>query len=239
MLFSRSGRIAIELFTLWEAPAFRAAMPTRDAGKDCVSSQATWGMHRKLKICAAVATVLMVGFLAPPEMRGQKHTIDGQHSVITIRVFKSGLFSAFAHDHSIRAAIARGEVDDSARPSVDLWVDAGKLRVVDSGISAKDRADIQRTMEGPEVLDVSRFPQIHFRSTSVQKTASHWIVRGNLELRGKSRPVEAEVAETNGRYRGSAMLKQRDFGIVPVKIAGGTVRVKDEVKIEFEIATVP
>jgi hypothetical protein len=39
-------------------------------------------------------------------------------------------------------------------------------------------------------------------------------------------------------YRGSATLKQTDFGITPVTVAGGTVKVKDEVKIEFEIALV-
>jgi hypothetical protein len=189
----------------------------------------------KLKIQTAVAAILTVGFLAPAKMRGQKHPIDGQHSMITIRVFKSGLFSAFAHNHDIRTSIARGEVEDSARPSVEFWVEAEKLRVVDSGISDRDRADIQKTMEGPEVLDVRRFPQIHFRSTSVQKTADHWIVRGDLELHGKSQTVEAEVAETNGRYRGSSTLKQRDFGITPVRIAGGTVRVKDAVKVEFEV----
>jgi hypothetical protein len=31
-------------------------------------------------------------------------------------------------------------------------------------------------------------------------------------------------------------LKQTDFGITPVTVVGGTVKVKDEVKIEFEIA---
>jgi hypothetical protein len=36
-------------------------------------------------------------------------------------------------------------------------------------------------------------------------------------------------------YRGAATLKQTDFGITPVTVAGGTVKVKDEVKIEFEV----
>jgi hypothetical protein len=39
-------------------------------------------------------------------------------------------------------------------------------------------------------------------------------------------------------YRGSATLRQTDFGIKPLTVAGGTVKVKDEVKIEFEIAFV-
>ena len=43
------------------------------------------------------------------------------------------------------------------------------------------------------------------------------------------------VKKQGGRYVGSATLKQRDFGMTPVSVAGGTVKVKDEVKIEFEI----
>jgi hypothetical protein len=43
------------------------------------------------------------------------------------------------------------------------------------------------------------------------------------------------VRET-GRYRASTILKQRDFGIQPIRVAGGTVRVKDEIRLEFDIA---
>jgi hypothetical protein len=45
--------------------------------------------------------------------------------------------------------------------------------------------------------------------------------------------------EARGRYVGRFALKQRDFGITPVSIAGGTVRVKDELKIEFDILATP
>jgi hypothetical protein len=41
-----------------------------------------------------------------------------------------------------------------------------------------------------------------------------------------------------GHYRGSASFKQSNFGISPIRIAGGTVKVKDEVKIEFDIVPV-
>jgi hypothetical protein len=43
------------------------------------------------------------------------------------------------------------------------------------------------------------------------------------------------VVLENGHYRGSVPLKQTDFGITPVRIAGGAVKVKDEIKIEFDI----
>jgi polyisoprenoid-binding protein YceI len=92
-------------------------------------------------------------------------------------------------------------------------------------------------MLGAQVLDADHLPVILFQSTRVEpKGPDHWIVHGNLGLHGKDHPIAIEATLKDGRYRGSATLKQTDFGITPVTVAGGTVKVKDEVKIEFEIA---
>jgi polyisoprenoid-binding protein YceI len=63
-------------------------------------------------------------------------------------------------------------------------------------------------------------------------------VHGTLDLHGESHPVTVDVALKDGVYRGTATLKQTGFGIAPVSVAGGTVKVKDEVKVEFAIALV-
>jgi len=107
----------------------------------------------------------LITFLWPAILAGQTRAIDTKHSVLTVHVFKSGLFSAFAHNHEIAAPIAGGAVEVSPIPRVSLRVDARKMRVLD-----------------PE--------------TSFQ---------------------------------------QREFGMTPVSIAGGTIKVKEEVKIEFDI----
>ena len=177
---------------------------------------------------------LLLAFIASVVLaRAEKRGIDPQRSTITVHVYKTGLFSAFAHDHEIAAAIAKGELDDQ---SVEFRVEAAKLRVADKEVSEKDREQIQRTMEGPEVLDVRKFAEIHFRSTGVEKAgANRWTVRGDLSLHGQTRPIVIEVSERGGHYVGSAMLKQRDFGMTPVSVAGGTVKVKDQVKVDFDI----
>jgi polyisoprenoid-binding protein YceI len=155
---------------------------------------------------------------------------------MTVRVSKTGAFSAFGHNHEIQAPIQSGEVNESDKPSVELRVDAHKLRVVDPEASDDTRAQIQKTMQGPQVLDADHFPEIHFQSISVEpKGQDHWIVHGNLALHGKDRPIAFEVSRKGEHYKGSATLRQTDFGITPVTVAGGTVKVKDEVKIEFEI----
>ena len=190
-------------------------------------------------------TKLALGMLAigvwvgPNTLYAQHQAIDVNRSSLTIRVFKSGMFSAFAHDHEIRAAIDEGWIDSSANPSVQLRLDSRKMRVLDPDISVHNRAEIQHTMDGTAVLDVEQFPEISYRSTAITKTAdSHWEVHGNLNLHGKNQPVVVVVALEAGHYRGSASVKQTNFGIDPIRIAGGTVKVKDEVKIEFDILPV-
>jgi polyisoprenoid-binding protein YceI len=82
-------------------------------------------------------------------------------------------------------------------------------------------------MEGPQVLDSNRFAEISFHSTAVEsKGKEHWTVLGNLTLHGQSSSVSVDVNLRNGHYLGSARLKQRTFGMTPINIAGGTVKVK-------------
>jgi polyisoprenoid-binding protein YceI len=154
---------------------------------------------------------------------------------MVVRVYKAGFLSAFGHDHEIAAPIARGFVDTTAH-QVELQIGAGTLRVRDAEASEKDRTEIRNTMLGVEVLDAGRYPDIVFRSTSADTDGTDsWTVHGNLTLHGQTRAVTVEVRQVGGRFVGSSQLKQTGFGIKPVKLAGGTVRVKDEVRIEFDI----
>ncbi len=185
---------------------------------------------------------LSLGLLYWPVMAGfggqiGGRAIDREHSSLKIHVSKSGFFSAFAHNHDIEAPIVSGEVQTTGSPSVELRVDARKLRVLDPELSENTRAQIQKTMEGPQVLDADRFPEIHFLSNEIEaKGTDQWMVRGILDLHGQSHPVTVDVTLKDGFYRGSAAFKQTGFGITPITVAGGTVKVKDELKVEFSIA---
>jgi hypothetical protein len=184
--------------------------------------------------------MLAIGvWVGPNNLYAQRQAIDVNRSSLTIRVFKSGVFSGFAHDHEIQARVAEGGIDSSANPGVQLRLDSRKMHVMDPDISADNRAEIQRTMEGSAVLDVEHFPEISYRSAAITKTGdAHWEVHGNLNLHGKSQLVVVVVSLERGHYRGSASFKQSAFGINPIRIAGGTVKVKDEVKMEFDIVPV-
>jgi hypothetical protein len=162
--------------------------------------------------------------------------IDAQRSTLTVRVYKSGLFSAFADNHVIRAPIASGSISLEGPLAVEISVRSTSLTVLDPDASAGTRAEVQARMLGPEVLDTAKYPDITFASTAVTAVgADGWTVTGNLTLHGQVRPTTFTVTRQDGRFRGGVPLKQTDFGIRPIRIMGGTVNVKDEVKIEFDI----
>jgi polyisoprenoid-binding protein YceI len=134
------------------------------------------------------------------------------------------------------APISRGDVDASKPFSVSFDVSVAGMKVVDVDGSEKDRADVQQRMLGPEVLDAAQFHEIHFTSQSVEIIGdARWRVHGQLTLHGQTKPIVLETNLENGHYRGTATVLQTNFGITPIKVAGGTIKVKDEVQIEYDI----
>ena len=188
----------------------------------------------------AFPLVLTAALAASPAL-GASRSIDASRSTITVRVGKSGLFSAFGDNHEIRASIASGKVDDGPQPSVELAIDAKGMKVVDPKLAPEKRAEVQAKMLGPDVLDVERYAEVRFRSTSVKPagTEGHWRVEGVLELHGTSAPVAFDVTVADGRVQGSAPVSQKAFGIPPISAAGGTIKVRDEVRIEFDVLLEP
>jgi len=182
-------------------------------------------------------TLLMLAATAAPRTQGR--AIDADRSTLTVFVEKAGLFSAFADNHVIQAALAGGVVTPDAPPGVQVTVRSANLKVLDPGLSISKRAEVQARMLGPEVLDAAKYPDITFLSTAVESAGpNRWTVTGRLTIHGVTRSTTFPVAEQEGRYRGTAILKQRDFGIEPISIVGGTVKVKDQLKVEFDIVTV-
>jgi hypothetical protein len=141
-------------------------------------------------------------------------------------------------NHEVEAPILEGLVDESAR-RVEFVVESRQMRVLDPQLPPAKRQQVQERMLGPDVLDTGRFPEIKFQSTSAEEAGQgQFIVRGQLSLHGVTRPIVVQVRNRGGHYIGTAAFKQREFGITPVKVGGGTVKVKDELKIDFEIRTV-
>lgn len=196
---------------------------------------------------------LFLGLLLSSRVRAQvsstrEYAIRPEKSNLQISVYKEGVFKAFGHNHSISANNISGRVTFNqemlAASSVDLAVQAASLSVIDLGESDSDRRQVQGTMAGKEVPDAQQYPEIRFTSTRVtaeRKTDEGWEIRveGKLSLHGieKSISLPLHLTAKDGQLRagGEASLLQTDFGIAPLKVGSGTVKVKNLVRIRFDV----
>ena len=185
-----------------------------------------------LTLCTAMA--------AAAPLMAQEKAIDTQRSTITIHVGKSGLLSAAAHDHTVSAPISAGTILESGAQRIEFRVETAKMTVKpDPKVDAKDQATIQTHME-EMTLETMKFPEIAFRSTRIEKIGdAQWRVDGDLALHGVTKPVSLTVKQAGDSWTTRTVLKQTDFGITPISIGGGMIKVKNEVEIDFQIFARP
>ena len=187
-------------------------------------------------VCRSLLIAVIAGTAAVAAVTVNAAPIDVQRSKLTVLVYKAGLFSALADNHVLNAPIASGTIATTPTPTIELVVNAAELVPLDPDLDQSKRAEVRTRMLGAEVLDTSRFPTITFVSTAIEAAGSdQWKVSGSLTIHGVTKTVTFPVARSDGRYRGETRVRQTDFGIKPIRIAGGTVSVKDELKIEFDI----
>jgi polyisoprenoid-binding protein YceI len=174
------------------------------------------------------------------------YQINPRASRFTVQAFAEGLFSVFGHNPKLNAAEFTGDVvfpaDEIEGASLRFKVKTDSLHVVDN-VSDKDRREIERMMRD-EVLETSRFPDIVFVSRTVNPTRIYdgfyrMDIGGQLALHGvvHDHAIETQVRLTEDglRAEGESRLLQSSFGIKRVSVAGGTLKVKDEVKLSFDI----
>jgi polyisoprenoid-binding protein YceI len=110
-------------------------------------------------------------------------------------------------------------------------------------ISAKDRNEIQSNMQ-QEVLETATFPLISFESSSIAAnrildTLFRLTITGNLILHGvkREKTIVTQVALVGDSLRASGEFSvlQSDFGLRQYSAVGGTLKVKDELKLVFDM----
>ena len=131
---------------------------------------------------------------------------------------------------------------DVPQSSMHFVVRADSLAVAEN-VSDKDRREMENEMR-ERVLEVSKYPQIAYDAphVSVKNTSegqSAIVLLGQLTLHGVTRPQQlpATIAVTGDLLRafGEFSLRQSDYNIKPVSAVGGALKVKDEVKLAFDI----
>jgi polyisoprenoid-binding protein YceI len=175
-----------------------------------------------------------------------RFVIDARTSRFTVRAFATCILSAMGHSPTIGIRDFSGEMtfdpEQLKASAFQLSIKSSSLSVQDD-ISDKDRREMERLMN-EQVLEVGQFPLIRYEApgvpvTKIGDTLYSARLDGRLTLHGVTRneSITARVAllGTMLRASGEFSLSQSDYGIKPVSVAGGALKLKDEIKLSFEI----
>ncbi len=175
-----------------------------------------------------------------------RYRIDAGRSRFTVQGSADGLLSMFGHDPVIAICGFGGDVrfvpGTLEAASLLMLVQGDSLAVVNK-VSDKDRREMERAMRD-DLLEIARHPEIVFMSTSIAASrmgdGQHRAkILGKLSLHGVTRDlsIEARLTMSAGslRAQGEFPLRQTDYNIKPVSVAGGTLKMKDELKFSFDI----
>ena|SRR5580704_1749922 len=172
--------------------------------------------------------------------------VDTNASLFTVQAFASGIVAVIAHSPKFAIRNFTGEMDFSPETmqnaSVKLAIQIGSLEIMDE-VRGSERREIERVMFD-EVLERNRYPQVEFKSTHVSavKTAATTYkmnVMGDLSLHGTTRGMRMEsqvmAGEDTLKAQGSFSILQSDYGLKIASVAGGTLKLKDELKCAYFI----
>jgi polyisoprenoid-binding protein YceI len=163
-----------------------------------------------------------------------------------VQAFAAGMISVVAHSPKIAVRDWTGEAtfvpDSLDNATLSVRAMTASLDVLDE-LRDDDRRKLHRVMYD-EVLEVARFPEFVFLSTDInaekRKQDLYRVnVTGNLALHGVTNALSffAQVAfgVDSLRTYGDFTIVQTDYGIKVASVAGGTLKLQDELKCSFYV----
>jgi polyisoprenoid-binding protein YceI len=175
-----------------------------------------------------------------------RYRFDPGRSRFTVHAFAGGLLSFAAHSPTFAvrdfAGQLRWQPEAPADAGLDVTVRAEALQLTDI-VRPADRDEIEGRMRR-EVLETAAYPEVRFQSEQITTVAAavpryRLRIAGRLALHGVTRPltIEAELMHYSdgARLGGEFPLRMSEFHIRPVTALGGAIKLRDELRLAFDI----
>jgi polyisoprenoid-binding protein YceI len=165
--------------------------------------------------------------------------IDPTHSEVGFSVRHMMVSKVRGRFEKYSGTIVTGDSIEGA--SVEADIDLASIW------TGSDRRDDH--LRSPDFFGTDEHPTMTFRSTGVRAAGDHWIITGDLTLKGITRAVELTTelvgvgpdayGGTRAGFSATTSINRQDFDVTwNAAIEGGGVVVADEVKINLEIEAV-
>lgn len=162
---------------------------------------------------------------------------------LIVHVKREGFAKKAGHDlvteiknWNAKATIAENPAESTFTATADM----GSFSVIEGvggvkPLSEGDKADIKKNATQKVVSK----HDITFNSTAVQPQGDNAAaVTGDLQIMGKTNPVQIKLSESNGKVTGNFTVTQSKWGIKPFQAMMGALKVQDDIPVEIE-ATLP
>ncbi len=180
-------------------------------------------------------------------LKAGSYSLDTNSGNLHVYTFKEGLLSKLAHDLliDITGFKVSLEVPEAgfASGSLELEIQTNSLKVIcalkdgerTDALKEKDVADIEKDMGG-KVLHPDKYPTANFRSKSIQEKEGGYRISGDLSLHGVTKSMDFDLDTEGGNLKGLITLLQKDYSIKPFKAMLGTLKIKNEINIGFDLS---
>lgn len=174
--------------------------------------------------------------LLPVFAQAEKRDVDPHHSSVTF-VAKHflvskipGRFKSFGGNLNIEK--------DFTQSQVEFTVDVASI---DTAVAQRDEH-----LRTPDFFDAANFPQAAFRSKSISKEGDHFLMKGDLTIRGTTKEVSFHVKSLGTAmdpmykaersfFRAKGEINRKDFGVS----YGDNAIVSDLISLEVNLETLP
>lgn len=170
-------------------------------------------------------------------MATTKWALDPTHSELQFKV-KHLMITTVTGNIKTFSAELSSEGDDFTNADISF---SGEISSIDTGNGDRDGH-----LKSGDFFDAEKFPAITFKSTSVEKDGSDYIVKGDLTIKDVTKPVKLNAefggiatdpwGNTKAGFTLSGKINRTEFGLTwNAALETGGVMVSEEVKILGEL----
>jgi polyisoprenoid-binding protein YceI len=162
--------------------------------------------------------------------------LDPYHTQVEFSAKHLGMMTVRGYFDEL-SATADIDPDHPETASVEVTISTASIRT-NNGIRDND-------IRSPNFLDVEKYPEIKFKSTSVEPAgADHYKLTGDVTIKGTTRPLVLDVTrygEFNDpgmghriAYGATSKINRKDYGLSFSMMLDGRMVVSEEIQITIE-----
>jgi polyisoprenoid-binding protein YceI len=185
-----------------------------------------------------------------PTVAAGLYQLNPAQSRFMVHAYSTGPLWFLGHNHHVAIREFSGQIQATqgtlTPASLEMNVRANSLAETGANFTAEQRRIIDGAMR-EQVLEIEKFPEMSFRTTSVTATQTGQNefdarLTGDFTLHGVTRPIEIPAhVLVNGKTihaTGKFSIRRSDYNVKTHSVKWGTVRVRNKVNFEFDIVAV-